>query len=110
MRLQDHIDRLAPEAVCAVKTNQQNGIDLRYPEIILDPLRQAGSGDFLHSILKPYRREFGPNSANAVHYFGVRSIPAEDTLDEYIVNYLLPKLWGDPLEQVIRWPVLEYFM
>src|SRR6202522_3158126 len=110
MPLQDRFDRLDPEAVCAVNTNQQHGIDLRRPEIILDPLRQAGTGDLLQSILKPCRREFGPNSENAVHDAGVRSIPAEDALDEHIVNFLLPKLGGDPRVHVIRWPVLEYFM
>ena len=102
MLLQDHFDRLALETVCAVNTNHQNGIDFRRPKIILDPLRQAGPGDLLHSILQPCHREFGPNSVNTVHDVGVRSIPPKDALDEHIVNFLLPKLQGQPRRHAIR--------
>src|SRR5580700_3599472 len=95
--------------MCPLNPNPKNRIYLDSPELILNPLREASSCDFLHPVVQPWCRESRPDRMDSIYRARLRCTPTEDSLDEYIVDLLLPKLQSQPRLHAIRRLLVKYF-
>ena len=104
--VQDRLNRFALTLAGIPETAKQNRVDLGRPERLVHPAGEPCPSDFLHAGTEPCDRKLRPDRTDPLYRFVLRYIPCENSLDQHLVNFVLPEFQGQPES----FPILRWFL